>query len=54
MVTDHALPQPFFKQQDLNKRQTQWLQELVDTPILIVYQPGKQAPAFDALSHIIL
>ena len=51
MVTDHALLQVFFKRQDLNKRQTQWLQELVDTPILIIYQPSKQAPALDALSH---
>ena len=42
--------QHFFKQQDLNKRQTRWLQELVGTSISIVYLPGKQATVPDALS----
>ena len=50
MVTDHAPLQYVFKQRDLNKRQTRWLQELIDTPISIVYQPGKQAAVPNAQS----
>ena len=46
MATDHAPLQHFFKQQDLNKWQTQWRQELVDTPISIVSQPGPSKPQF--------
>ena len=50
-MTKHAPLQYFFKQQDLNKRQTPWLQELVDTAISILYGPGKQATVPDVLSH---
>ena len=50
-MTNHAPQKCFFKQQDLNKFQTRWLQELFDTPISIVYRPGKQAAVLDALSH---
>ena len=52
MVTDHAPLQFSFKQWDLNKNQTRWLQELVYTHILIVYWPGKQAAVLNRLSHI--
>ena len=41
----------FFKEQELNKCQTQYLQEIIDTPILTVYQPGKQASVPDVVSH---
>ena len=51
MVTNPALLQNFFKQQNLNKSQTWWLQELVDTPIPIVYWHGKQTKVPNALSH---
>ena len=50
MVTYHAPLQHSFKQQDLNKCQTQWLQELIDTSISILYQPSKQAAVPNALS----
>ena len=43
MGTDHTPLQQFSKLQYLNKRQTQSLQELIDTLISIVYQHGKQA-----------
>ena len=49
-MTDHTPLQHFFKQLDLNKRQTLWLQELTDTPISIAYQPSKQATVPNALS----
>ena len=48
-MTDYTPLQYLFKQQDLNKRQTQWLQELIDATISIVYQLGKQAIVLDAL-----
>ena len=51
MLMNHALLQYFFKQQDLNKCQTQWLQEFVETAILMLYKPGKQATIPNALSH---
>ena len=49
-MTDHTPLQHFFKLGDLNNRQTRLLQELVNTPISIVDQPGKQAEVSDALS----
>ena len=49
-MTNYALLQYFFKQQDLDKHQIQWFQELIDTPISIAYLPGKQATVPDALS----
>ena len=49
-MTDYALLWHFSKQQDLKKHQTQWLQELIDTRILIIYWPSRQAAVPDALS----
>ena len=50
LITYHAPLQHFIKQLDLKIRKALWLQELVDTPIPIVYWPGKQATVPDALS----
>ena len=48
---DHAPLHNFFKQQDLNKHQTYWLQEFIDTPTLKCYQPGNRATLLNILSY---
>ena len=49
-MNDYAPLQHLFKQQGLNKHQSYWLQELIDTPILIVFVPEKQAAVPNVLS----
>ena len=51
VMSDHEPLKHFPTQPALNKRQARWQEKLVDTPIEIVYQPGKKAVVPDALSR---
>ena len=51
VITDHKPLTHLFTQPELNKRQVRWLESLTDTPINIVYRPGKSAVVPDCLSR---
>ena len=52
VLSDHEPLKHFMTQPTLNKRQARWQEKLADTPITIVYRPGKKAAVPDALSRI--
>ena len=51
VMSDHEPLKHFPTQPALNKCQVRWQEKLIDTPIEIMYQPGKKAVVPDALSH---
>ncbi|XP_015075331.1 uncharacterized protein LOC107019315 [Solanum pennellii] len=51
VFTDHRRLQYIFNQRDLNLRQRRWLELLKDYDMTILYHPGKENVAADALSR---